>query len=129
MVLIIEWGAVPVNVDVDVGEGSLVTEHSSEVQVEIRPFHNWSWVVVGVVTVECELTHIIVALLVGNISDIIGGREEELVSRLKEALHKILSWHLGIVLGSEHINVQSRDRSQSSKGSSLFHHFKKLNRL
>ena len=73
VVLIIERGTVPVNMDVDVGEGSLVTENTSKVQVEVRALHNWSWIVVGVVTVKSELTDIVIALLVSNISKIIGG--------------------------------------------------------
>ena len=73
VVLILEWGTVPVNVDVDVFKGSLVTENTSKVQVEVRALYNWRWLVVGVVTVKSELTDIVIALLVSNISKIIGG--------------------------------------------------------
>ena len=114
VVLVIEWGTVPVNVDMDVFEGSLVTKNTSEVQVEVRALHNWRWFVVGVVTIESELTGIVITLLVSNISKIIRGREKELVSRLKEALHKLLSRHLGEVFGSKQVNVQSRGISHSS---------------
>jgi len=68
VVLIIQWGTVPVNVDMDVLKSARVSEDTGQVEGDVAVLHKRSWVVVGVVGVEGELADVVVALLINHIS-------------------------------------------------------------
>ena len=68
MVLVIEGGSVPVDVDVNVSDFNGVADDTGEVEGNIGSLDTWGWDVVGVVAVESEDTGIISALTVGDIT-------------------------------------------------------------
>ena len=68
VVLVIEGGSVPVDVDVNVGDFDGVTDDTGEVEGNIGAFGDWGWDVVGVIGVEGEDIGVISALTIGDIS-------------------------------------------------------------
>ena len=68
VVLVIKGRLVPVDVNVDVGNGDGVINGTGKVECDVRSFNSWSWDVVGVILVEGESTSIIITLSVDDIS-------------------------------------------------------------
>ena len=68
MVLVIEGGSVPVNVDMDVSDFDFVTDDTGKVEGNILSLDSWGWDVVGVVGIESEDSGFVVALRVGDIT-------------------------------------------------------------
>ena len=68
VVLVIEGGSVPVDVDVNVGDFDGVTDDTGKVEGNIGSLDSWGWDVVSVVGVEGEDTGIIRACSVYDIS-------------------------------------------------------------
>ena len=54
VVLVIEGGSVPVDVDVNVGDLNGITDDTGKVEGNIGSFDSWGWDVGGVVTIVCS---------------------------------------------------------------------------
>ena len=128
MVLIVEWGLVPVDVDVEVGEGTMVTEDTGEVQGNIISLVGRGGSVESVSVLESEGTNIIIALRIDDNTSVVNFGVEGHVSGGKETLDETLSWHVHEVLGGEEVNVKSGGASQSNEsGGGDFLHLYLLN--
>ena len=100
MVLVIEGASVPVNMDMEVGDGDGVTDDTSKVEGNVLALDKWVWVGSGVGLVEREDTEIVVALSEGNIS----GSLDHVGSGFKEVLDEIV---LRVVSWVEEINLEA----------------------
>ena len=66
VVLVIEGGSVPVNMNMDVIVVGFSTEDTSKLKGDIGSLDKWIWSVSGLLGVEAENTSIIITLRVGN---------------------------------------------------------------
>ena len=116
VVLVVERGAVPVDVDVHVFDFDLVSNDTEEVELDLASLHNWVWLAGGLRVVECEGVGVIIALGESNLSElevVVNSNEGSgVVEHLLD--DRWLSTHLGDGLRGEEVNLVSLGASESS---------------
>ena len=118
MVLVIEWGTVPVDVNVDIVNMDVVREDTSKIESEVATLSNWIWVVGGGCCIKGEGSGVIMATSISNntrISQAVGLDSEGGEHVLDEVLREIvLHW-------DGHLHVEGSDIGDEKGGGKLVH--------
>ena len=119
MVLVVEGGTVPIDMNVDIIDVDIWSKNTSKGEGEVRALGDWIWGVVSGMGIEFEATDVITALFISDLTAIgeaVGLDSDSRDQVLDEVLGDVvLDWNL------THHNVVGRDAGNEEGGGKVFH--------